>query len=61
MSAHDDLIETIELCIKEDGMTWAEAIREFRRETGWGLRACFHLCDRWKKMQKDFVIESAKG
>lgn len=46
-----DLIETIELCIQEDGMTWPEAVKQYRQQTGFGLMACRDLGERWKIMQ----------
>jgi hypothetical protein len=35
----EDLIDTCVLCILEDGLSWADAFRQFRQESGWSLRS----------------------
>lgn len=53
-TTRQEIVQIIELCIVEDGMTWTEAVRSYRNQTGESLRACLELADRWQDMQKQY-------
>lgn len=51
-----EYIDIIELCIQEDGMTWIEAIKEYRQISGWTLRECSFLAKKWENLQHNTKI-----
>lgn len=47
----NDLIETLILCIEEDGLSWAEAFTQFREQTGWSSRSSMDVGRRFQAAQ----------